>query len=242
MGTTQADIIARLQQDILLLQGFKPASLRAVNNGGLSLIKEAFPNNCFPLGAIHEYVCSNPAEAAASAGFISAIVSSMITETGLLVWIGTKNTVFPHGLTMFGISPANVLFVDTSNEKEKLWVIKEALKCEALTAVIADIKEIGFTESRKFQLAVEQTGVTCFLLRQNIKNTASCCHTRWQVKPVFEPGNEIPGVGFTQWNVELQKVKNGKPGTWQLEWRAGRFKHVAKPQTQPVQLPLRKVG
>jgi protein ImuA len=34
----------------------------------------------------------------------------------------------------------------------------------------------------------------------------------------------LPGVGFPKWNVELLKVRNGKPGSWQVEWAAGKFR------------------
>ena len=37
-----------------------------------------------------------------------------------------------------------------------LWVIEEALKCEGLAAVIGEIKELSFTQSRRLQLAVEK--------------------------------------------------------------------------------------
>jgi protein ImuA len=38
----------------------------------------------------------------------------------------------------------------------------------------------------------------------------------------------MPGVGFPRWNVELLKVRNGKPGSWQIEFAAGRFRHIPK--------------
>jgi protein ImuA len=34
----------------------------------------------------------------------------------------------------------------------------------------------------------------------------------------------MPGVGFPRWTVELLKVRNGNPGTWQMEWAAGSFR------------------
>jgi protein ImuA len=38
----------------------------------------------------------------------------------------------------------------------------------------------------------------------------------------------MPGVGFPRWNVELLKVRNGRPGTWQIEFTEGRFKHISR--------------
>ena len=37
----------------------------------------------------------------------------------------------------------------------------------------------------------------------------------------------MPGVGFPRWNVELLKVRNGKPGSWQIEWAESRFQDIS---------------
>lgn len=237
--TQQANIIAELQKNILLMQGFKPASLNAADNGGLSLIKHAFPNHSFPLGAIHEFICSGAEGYSASSGFVAGIISSLMKQTGVAVWIGSAATIFPHALKTFGIEPHQVIFVEAANEKQKLWITEEALKCDALSSVIADISLLGFTESRRFQLAVEQSGVTGFLLRKNTKDITNCSVTRWQVQPALpatHPG--LPGLGFPQWHVQLLKVRNGKPGSWQIEWQQG-FRHMVVPPLQKEQ-PLRR--
>jgi hypothetical protein len=39
----------------------------------------------------------------------------------------------------------------------------------------------------------------------------------------------MPGVGFPGWNVELLKVRNGKPGSWQIEWAESRFQNIFTP-------------
>jgi protein ImuA len=45
-------------------------------------------------------------------------------------------------------------------------------------------------------------------------------------------GDGMPGVGFPRWNVQLLKVRNGKPGAWQIEWSADGFRHI--PAFTPV--------
>jgi protein ImuA len=58
-----------------------------------------------------------------------------------------------------------------------------------------------------------------------LNTTAFVC--RWQIHPIqSETENNLPGVGFPRWQVELLKVRNGKPGNWQLEWANGRFNEV----------------
>jgi protein ImuA len=89
-------------------------------------------------------------------------------------------------------------------------------------------------ESRRLQLAIEQSQVTGFILRKDVKalNTTACT-ARWTVKPVrskLRPG--MPGVGHPRWQVELLKVKNGQPGSWTLEWKNNAFLHPQKEQIQ----------
>lgn len=229
MPTSKAHIIAQLQKDILPLQGYKPAAGNTGFDAGLGFIKNAFPNASFPLGAIHEFFCNRMEDVSASGGFIAGIVSAIMRKGGVSLWIGSSRTIFPPALKSFGIEADKIIFIDVQKEKEILWVMEEALKCEGLATVIAETAEISFTASRRLQLAVEQSRVTGFVIRRNPRNLATACVTRWRVSPVPAAAEDgLPGVGFPRWNVELLKVRNGTPGTWQLEWAAGRFRHVSK--------------
>jgi protein ImuA len=229
MLASKAHIIAQLQREILPLQGYKPANHDNAFDAGLGRIKHAFPNASFPLGAVHEFFCTGPEDAAATSGFISGILSSLVRSNGALLWISSSTSIFPPALCAYGIQPDRVIFVDVPKEKERLWAIEEALKCDALSAVIAETQELSFTASRRLQLVVEQSRVTGFIIRKNPKNLATACVSRWRITPVASEAQDgLPGVGFPRWNVELLKVRNGKPGTWQLEWAGDHFQHVYK--------------
>lgn len=231
MTEAKADIIARLQKDILPLQGLRSAADGLSPNMGLGTINDAFPNNCFPLGAIHEFLTGGPENAAASSGFIAGLLSSLMRNSGAALWISPRRFIFPPALKSFGITADRVVFIDVPKEKDKLWVMEEALKCSALSAVVAEIPEISFTNSRRLQLAVEQSRVTGFILRSNprhLTTTAAVC--RWQISSLTsEPEEGLPGVGFPRWKVELLKVRNGKPGSWEMMWAEGKFHHTQKP-------------
>jgi protein ImuA len=243
MTGTQSDIIAQLKKDILPLGGFKTIPGNHAVDTGLGVIKNAFPNNAFPLGAVHEFITESPEECAASKGFINGILSSLMKNAAASIWISSKQTIFPPALKSFGISPEQIIFIELQKEKEMLWVMEEALKCEGLAAVIGEIPELSFTTSRRLQLAVEQSQVTGFILRHNPRaiNTTACV-TRWKISPLMSelPGN-MPGVGFPRWNVELLKVRNGTPGSWQIEFAAGRFRHISKIKAVHIQ-PQKKTG
>lgn len=211
------------------MQGFKPASNNSSNI--LALIKYAFPNAVFPVGAIHEFVCNNDEGSSASTGFISGIVSSLMKKSGASLWITSSFQVFPPALKQFGIQPDNIIFIHIKKEKEILWCMEEALKSGALSAVVAEIQNVTLIASRRLQLAVENSGTTGFLLRKNPKSLITSCVTRWKITSL--PSNcDTPGVGFPRWSVELQKVRNGKPGAWQMEWRAGKFRFAYKPSSE----------
>jgi protein ImuA len=231
--SSRREILASLKGELLSLQGFKHASKNVVDVG-LGKVNEAFPNEVFPIGAVHEFMASAPEDLAASTGFIAGIVSALLHNQGVVLWIGLSHTLFPPAVKLFGIEPEHILVVNPKREKDVLWVIEEALKCEGLGAVVGEVASLNFTESRRLQLAVEKSRVTGFiLLRTARKQGTTACVTRWQIShlPSSLP-DDMPGVGFPRWRVELLKVRNGRPGTWQLEWADGAFRHVPEIQIQ----------
>jgi protein ImuA len=228
MLESKAHIISQLQKDILPLQGIKASPRDRAVNLRLGSMRFAFPNAQFPLGAIHEFLCGEPEMLSASSGFISGLLSSLMRSGGVTLWISSSRTLFPPALKAFGIEPDKIIFIDLQKEKDVLWTIEEGLKCNGLAAVVGEVQQLSFTASRRLQLAVENSRVTGFICRKNIKqiNTTACV-TRWKITSIasaLEDG--MPGIGFPRWNVELLKVRNGKPGSWRMEWRAGRFCHI----------------
>jgi protein ImuA len=235
MPAPKKDIIDQLKKDILSLGGYKRVAGDHTVNTGLQKIAEVFPNACFPIGAIHEFISTGSETAAATNGFIAGLLSGLMKNGGVCVWIGTECTVFPPALKRFGVAPDKIIFIDLHKEKEALWAMEEVLKCDGFAAVIGEIQNISFTASRRLQLAVEQSRVTGFILRkkQSSLNPIACV-ARWQITSLQSalPG-DMPGVGFPHWKVELLKVRNGKPGVWNVEWAADRF-HIPAPQTIPA--------
>ena len=229
MPVKKTDIISRLQSDILLLQGFKPANNNVVDMG-LGLIKEAFPNASFPLGAVHEFLSYGSETAAASSGFIAGLLAPLTESGGASLWISSSRSLFPGGLKNFGIQPDRFIFIDLQKEKHVIWAIEEALKCPALSTVVGELQEINFTSSRRLQLAVEQSQVTGFILRKNPRNlNTTACVSRWRITPLqSESADGLPGMGFPKWKVELLRIKNGRSGSWEVKWEGGRFHPVYK--------------
>lgn len=238
---SKKDIINQLQKRILLMQGFAPPA-GTVDKVGLGAVEDAFPNAVFPTGAIHEFLSAVPEQAAASGGFISGILNALMQRGGACLWISMSRTLFPPALKTFGLEPDRIIFIDLKREKDVLWAMEEALKCTGLAAVIAEVREVSFTESRRLQLAAEQSRVTGFILRSDARKlSATACVARWNITPLpSELESGMPGIGFPRWNVELIKVRNGNPGSWKVEWLAGRFIPVLKEHSKAA-LPLKSL-
>ncbi len=237
MTGTQAHIKAQLQKEILSLQGCKRLSNEALVNVKLGDMERAFPGGVFPLAGIHEFLCTTAEMKAASSGFIAGIASSLVQKEGVIIWIGPARKLFPPALKAFGIEPHKVIFIDVRREQDLLWVTEEALKCVGLAAVVAELKTLSFTTSRRLQLAVEGSGVSGFILRNAADGGATACLSRWQVKPLASDGGDgLPGLGFPRWHVDLLKVRNGTPGSWQVEWVRGGFHTV---YSEAIPLPQR---
>ncbi|RZL16061.1 MAG: Error-prone repair protein ImuA [Pedobacter sp.] len=225
MTADKAHIIAQLQKDLLPLQGIKKAAGSPLDIGW-GAVDEAFPNKTFPIGAMHEFLTARPEDKAATAGFISGIMSALMKKSGAALWISRSRTLFPPALKYYGIEPHHIIFVDLQRERDVLWAMEEALKCNGISAVIGEISELSFNSSRRLQLAVETSCVTGFILRHEPRHiNTTACVSRWRITSLPGIGEDgLPGVGFPNWKVELLKIRNGKPGTWNIGWTAGRFR------------------
>ena len=221
------EILRSLKKQILLLEGFKEPVLTEETKFGR--INESFPNGVFPFSALHEFFCFNKEEATATSGFIAGMLSSRLHKGNSIVWISLSHQLFPPSLKWFGIQPHQVLFLHVKKEKEVSWAINEALKCSSLSAVIGEMPGMSLTASRRFQLAIEDAGVGCFVIRSNPKNLLTTAVSRWHVQPIHSKVEDnFPGVGHPHWRVKLLKVRNGKTGSWDIEWANGGFRYSPK--------------
>lgn len=218
--------LRQLRHEVMALEGSLPSrGMRGDQSIKLGPMEAAFPNRTFPLSVNHEFISTTATEAASTQGFISAILGMLLKKGGYCLWIGKRKQVFPAALSAYGITPDRIIFVDLKTEKEVLWTLEQALKCHALLAVVGEVRELDFANSQRLQLAVEQSRVTGFVHRHQPRSLhALACNTRWKITPIAsQPEEGMPGLGCPTWNVELLKVRNGRPGSWEMEWKEQGF-------------------
>ncbi|MFY9309161.1 MAG: Error-prone repair protein ImuA [Bacteroidia bacterium] len=246
MKSADRTIIEQLQKQIIQLEKRKPASGTQPVPMGLGKIESAFPDKVFPTGVIHELISYSSEEAVSTSGFMSVVLSKLLEQGGYCLWISTipRRSIFPPALKSFGIEPGRILFVDTSKPKETLWSLEEALKCDALVAVVGELTELSFKESRQLQLAVENSHVTGFIHRFRPKSeNAVACVTRWKISPIASVVTpHTTGVGFPAWNVQLTKVRSGKPGSWQIQYTPKGLEYIIPEKITVPHIRERQTG
>lgn len=226
VAVAKTDIINQLKKDILLMEGHKPV-VRPEGHCSLGPLAGAFPDGGLPVG-VHEFISMETEAAAATSGFVAGLLSHLLQQGGVCIWISAARTLFPPALLGFNIQPDKVIFIDLLYDKDVLWAMEEALKCGGLGAVVGEMREISFTASRRLQLAIEQSGITGFVLRQKPRNVHPIASvSRWEIRSlpsILEPG--LPGIGHACFAVQLLKVRHGQPASWALEWCEGAFREA----------------
>ena len=225
LSQSQKEVLLQLKKDILL-QRFGTPRNTWLAAAALHPFASSFPFNKFPLGCVHEFICPSNESFSATSGFVCGILSSL-KQKGNIIWISPTHKMFPPSFTSFGIAPHHIIFIHLDKPKDILYATEEALRCEGISAVITDMRDLNFKQSRRLQLATEQSRVTGFVLRNNPKSiNTTACVSRWVITPTISvPYQNLPGIGFPSWNVQLQKARNGKPQSWNITWHAGQFIH-----------------
>jgi len=221
----KSEVIRQLRAEIMALERFPAPKMGQRPSLDLGGIESSLLGNAFPIGTVHEFISQGAAGAASTNGFIAGLLGNLVQKGRFCLWVSHQRTVFPPALKGFGVEPDRVIFIDVRRQKDVLWAVEQGLKCSVLGAVVGELQEITFAESQRLQLAVEKSRVTGFMHRYQPRvESALAFATRWKIKPIpsqLEGG--MPGVGFPRYKVELVKVRNGRPGVCQLEWRNGSF-------------------
>lgn len=201
---------------------------------GLDELDGAFPDGGLPLGCLHEIAGSESGSPSAFAALLLARLAEG-RPGGRVLWILRGRDLHAAGLVSYGLTPGRLIALRAERQADALWAMEEALRCNALSAVLAELDGIDMIASRRLQLAAESSGVTGFLLGGFLRGEgrgqggratgSSVAVTRWRIGPA--PSRPVPlaggavGLGEPRWRVALERCRGGRPGDWLLEWRDG---------------------
>ncbi len=133
---------------------------------------------------------------------------------GCHAWIGRAMWPAAATLDRAGLLD-NSLFVDARSPAERAWAAELCVKCEAVTAVVADGCGFDLTMTRRLQLAARGRDGRLIVLRPAREVTSSAAGSRWTVTPATATNDPVTGdpPRRPRWDVELVRHKGGHTKT-----------------------------
>jgi protein ImuA len=178
-------------------------------------------------GAVHEIAGqgSDEEQGAAGAAFM-ALGLRTAAGGGWTAWVTQDADLYAPGLAALGLDLRRLMLVSARRDAEVCWALEEALRSNSLRAVVGEISAVSLTATRRLQLAAEQAGIPCFLLRrwrtqalaQRYRAQPIAAATRWRIASVPDAAKEImPELGRMSRRVDLWRCRNGQPASWIME-------------------------
>jgi protein ImuA len=181
-----------------------------------------------PRGALHEFSPAAPMHLAAATGLAMALTARVCGAKGQTLWIVTEFALmegggpYGPGLDLFGLPSARLLVLRVPRAVDALWAMEEALRCRALTSVIAELADDtpadDLTATRRLMLAAREGNCPGFVLRYRATDAPSAAATRWQVAAAPSQPDAYGGLGRARFELSLRKNRRGPCGRWTIEW------------------------
>ncbi|MCH5720729.1 hypothetical protein [Niabella hibiscisoli] len=111
------NVLHTLQQEILSLQGYKPPPVQARSSIGLGPIESAFPYKVFPTRVIHELSSYTENEAAATNGFIAALLGNLLHQSKSASGFRKSNRFIPRLLRALALNRSRSFLWKHGNQK-----------------------------------------------------------------------------------------------------------------------------
>jgi protein ImuA len=180
-------------------------------------------------GRIHELFAAEDDDGPSATGFAVLLALRAAGPESPILWLRTDEAeqrgggLHAHGLTELGGDPGALVLGFSPDAKALLRSAADAARCPGLKALIVECwgkcASLDLTASRRLALAVEQSGVTLFLLRREAEPVPSAADTRWAVRAAPSQALEINAPGAAMFEIELLRHRARSAGMrWRLEW------------------------
>jgi len=189
---------------------------------GVPGIDAHLPGGHLSLDAFHDLAAAAPGDGAAAAGFTLALLSRL-PNGGDILWchafpqLREHGRLYPPGLARFGLAPERFVEI-TARQRDLAWVMEEAVRAGRIGAIVGEGGPIGFTASRRLQLACAKTRTPCLLLNLTARRESSAAASRWRITPMPSHATDPAAPGQAGWRITLTRCRGGKPGAWKVYW------------------------
>ena len=226
-GSTTAARLAALKAGIARI-GHTAKSQGAALAFGLPAVDGHLSGGGLALGALHEIAGGGPdIEHGASAMLLTGGILARLP--GQVLWVLERPDLFAPALAAVGLPADRVVYAEAGKAVTVLLTMEEGLRHAGLAGVVGELSgRLTLTASRRLQLAAEQSGVTCFVLRRSrcfddaLLSEPTAAVTRWRVTalpspPLLAHAPATPGLARPRWRLDLVRCRGGEPASWIVE-------------------------
>ena len=193
-------------------QVFRLGRSAAARHGAARRTADAFP---FGLGrqGVHELAASAYRDYPALAGFALAALGQ--GPRGALVWITPDLVARDQGRLSAGalhrLQPGlSLLSIGVRRPEDALWAAEETVRSGAAGLVVAEVKTVDFTATRRLSLASQRHGVPLVLLLPQTCEGSTAAQARWRVaaRPSAPNRFDPRAPGHTRWQAVLERCRS----------------------------------
>lgn len=213
--------------DILMLRRLAGANTPRATWAGVSTGHDrvdAALGGVLARGQLHELFAAGAADTASVMAFAAMLGQRL---GGAVVWLREEQAerrtrLHMPGFSELGFNPALLHLGLLPDADAVLRAGADVLRCCDVGVAVIELwrnpRNLSLTTTRRFQLAVEASGVTALLLRIDAQPSPSAAATRWSVRSIASRPLAANAPGHPAFELELLRQRGGGRGHWRLEW------------------------
>ncbi len=204
-----------------------------------------------PKAALHEVQAALKDDTPCASAFCLLLaercrLSGRIASSPLL-WVDEKQSqrwrhlLYPPGLVELGLDPNRIIYAQAASIITALRTAADAVRSNAVATVILALsgknpRGLDLTATRRLSLFARESGVTVFLLRDQLSSLPTAAYSRWQIASAPSRPLEANAPGHPVFDVKLLRHRRGIEGlSSRLEWnRDSRIFEEQAPDTRAV--------
>jgi protein ImuA len=225
-GQTKNSRLAQLAEQIRQLHTRYRTPLPHCSSG-LPALDDALGGG-FALGAVHELVAASEGAPAVSLALWTATQaagrnqspSGSVGRTRWIFYIDTQHELYPPAVAQLGVPLGRLMVVRASRTTDALWVCEQALRCQAVAAVVLPLRTIDAYASRRLQLAAEAGQSLGLLICRDQPDGHTFAASRLRIQSVSHPDHELALArrdgaplprGARHLLITILKLREGRP-------------------------------
>ncbi len=227
------EIVRALSERVRRIEGVRRHSRARPITTGCPALDRILPGGGFTRGTLVEWFAADSGSGTWTLSILAA--REALADGGALVVMDRKRCFYPPAAAALGIDMSRLVLVRAANEKDELWALDQALRCEGVAVAWAPLENVPGRTFRRFQLAAESSGSLGMLLRPgSARGRPTWADVQLAVYP-------RPSLSGRRLRVELVRCRFGASGRaveLEIDQRTGKVSEVSKTdETHSVHLP-----